>query len=124
MNTRNALVVRGGWEGHHPVEATELFLPFLERNGFTVRVEESNEVYADAEAMAATDLVLQSVTSHEALRGLRPPSRTAPASPAGTAASPTRTATTPTTFSWSAASSPPILGAGPRSGSATRRTTT
>ena len=27
--TRSALVVRGGWEGHHPVEATELFLPFL-----------------------------------------------------------------------------------------------
>ena len=26
---RSALVVRGGWEGHVPVQATELFLPFL-----------------------------------------------------------------------------------------------
>ncbi len=75
MNRRNALVVRGGWEGHKPVEATELFLPFLEESGFDVRVEESNEVYADARVMAATDLVLQSVTmsdiSREASHGLR-----------------------------------------------------
>ena len=62
MNERTALIVRGGWEGHAPVEATELFLPFLKDNGFTVRVEESPEVYADAEALGATDLIVQSVT--------------------------------------------------------------
>ncbi|MDF2048103.1 ThuA domain-containing protein [Microbacterium sp. Kw_RZR3] len=75
MSHRRALVVRGGWDGHHPVEATELFLPFLRDNGFDVRVSESNEVYADADEMAATDLVLQCVTmseiSREALAGLR-----------------------------------------------------
>lgn len=73
--TRNALVVRGGWEGHHPVEATDLFIPFLERSGFCVRVEGSNEVYADPDVMAETHLVLQSVTmseiSREAFQGLR-----------------------------------------------------
>ncbi|THV42343.1 ThuA domain-containing protein [Glycomyces buryatensis] len=62
MSERTALIVRGGWEGHAPVEATELFLPFLKDNGYSVRVEESPEVYADAEAMARTDLVVQSVT--------------------------------------------------------------
>lgn len=71
----SALVVRGGWEGHHPVEATELFIPFLRDQGYTVRVEESPQVYADAEVMAATDLIVQSVTmseiSAEALAGLR-----------------------------------------------------
>jgi len=75
MTARNALIVRGGWAGHSPVEATELFLPFLADNGFDVRVEESNEVYTDEEAMAATDLIVQSVTmseiSREASRGLR-----------------------------------------------------
>lgn len=75
MSTRKALVVRGGWDGHQPVEATEVFIPFLERNGFEVRVEESNDVYADAAAMSATDLIVQSVTmseiSPEALAGLR-----------------------------------------------------
>lgn len=73
--TRKALVVRGGWEGHHPVEATELFIPFLRENGFEVRVEDDPQVYADSPTMGETDLVLQSVTmssiTPEALRGLR-----------------------------------------------------
>lgn len=73
--TRNALIVRGGWEGHRPVEATDLFVPFLERSGFDVRVEDSNEVYADADVMGDTQLILQSVTmseiSREAFLGLR-----------------------------------------------------
>ncbi|MFI7432262.1 ThuA domain-containing protein [Micromonospora haikouensis] len=62
MAQRRALVVRGGWEGHEPVRATELFLPFLERSGYAVRVEESTDVYADAAEMAGTDLVVQCVT--------------------------------------------------------------
>jgi uncharacterized protein len=60
-----ALVVRGGWEGHRPVEATELFIPFLERSGYAVRVEDSTAPYADADAMADTDLVVQCVTMSE-----------------------------------------------------------
>ncbi|WP_129336719.1 ThuA domain-containing protein [Cellulomonas endophytica] len=73
--TRQALVVRGGWDGHQPVAATDLFLPFLRDQGFTVDVETDPEVYADAERMAATDLVLQCVTmstiSGPAVAGLR-----------------------------------------------------
>ncbi|GIT80882.1 hypothetical protein LLS1_25510 [Leifsonia sp. LS1] len=57
--TKQALVVRGGWDGHMPVETTDLFLPFLETNGFTVRVEEAPAVYADAAFMDTVDLVLQ-----------------------------------------------------------------
>jgi type 1 glutamine amidotransferase len=60
--TRSALVVRGGWEGHAPVAATELFIPFLEAEGFAVRVEESTAVYADEAVLATTDLIVQSVT--------------------------------------------------------------
>jgi type 1 glutamine amidotransferase len=62
MARPRALVVRGGWEGHQPVKATELFIPFLERNGYAVRVEESTGIYADAAEMAGTDLVVQCVT--------------------------------------------------------------
>src|SRR5690606_15484972 len=73
--TRKALVVRGGWEGHHPVEATEIFIPFLQEQGFVVRVEESNAIYAEESVMDATDLIVQSVTMSEisggAFRGLR-----------------------------------------------------
>ncbi len=58
-NARTALVVRGGWDGHQPVEATNLFIPHLEANGFTVRVDESPAVYADADYMATVDLIVQ-----------------------------------------------------------------
>ena len=75
MSGRRALVVRGGWDGHHPVEATDLFIPFLEVSGFEVTVESSSEVYADEAVMGRTDLVLQCMTmseiSHPALVGLR-----------------------------------------------------
>ncbi|MCW2811902.1 MAG: hypothetical protein JWP61_2360 [Friedmanniella sp.] len=59
---RTALVVRGGWEGHQPVEATDLFLPFLRENGFAVQVEDSPSVYADADTMAGVDLIVQCMT--------------------------------------------------------------
>jgi uncharacterized protein len=66
VTARRALVVRGGWEGHSPVEATERFIPFLEEQGFTVSVHEGPAVYADKEVLAGTDLVLQCFTQGEA----------------------------------------------------------
>ncbi|HYI50425.1 MAG TPA: ThuA domain-containing protein [Microbacterium sp.] len=75
MSVKRALVVRGGWAGHQPVEATDLFLPFLRDNDYDVRVEESPGVYGDAETMAAADLIVQCVTmstiEREAVAGLR-----------------------------------------------------
>jgi type 1 glutamine amidotransferase len=59
---RQALVVRGGWEGHNPVEATERFIPFLKENGFAVEVHDGPEVYTDADKLAQTDLVVQCYT--------------------------------------------------------------
>lgn len=75
MPSPSALIVRGGWEGHSPVKATEQFIPFLEEQGYTVRIEESPTVYADTEYMAGVDLILQCVTMStieaDQLRGLR-----------------------------------------------------
>ena len=72
---RRALVVRGGWEGHAPEEAADLFVPFLREHDFDVVVEGSLEAYADADLMAATDLVVQCWTMGDILadelRGLR-----------------------------------------------------
>jgi type 1 glutamine amidotransferase len=62
QTARRALVVRGGWEGHVPVEATERFLPFLRESGFEVAVHDDLDVYADADELARTDLVLQCYT--------------------------------------------------------------
>ena len=72
---RRALVVRGGWPGHAPEEAAELFVPFLEAAGFDVTLEGSLEAYADEELMSGLDLVVQCWTMGEILpdemRGLR-----------------------------------------------------
>lgn len=63
---RLALVVRGGWEGHSPVQATDRFLPFLRDSGFHVEVHERLDVYADADKLAKTDLVVQCWTQGSA----------------------------------------------------------
>ncbi|HEV6955303.1 MAG TPA: ThuA domain-containing protein [Promicromonospora sp.] len=60
--TRQALVVRGGWTGHEPVETTDAVLPFLTEHGFAVRVEDSTAVYADTEYLAGVDVIVQTVT--------------------------------------------------------------
>ncbi|WP_144802643.1 ThuA domain-containing protein [Curtobacterium sp. BH-2-1-1] len=59
---KKALVVRGGWDGHMPVETTDLFVPFLRDNGFDVQVSDSTAVYADESVMADVDLIVQVVT--------------------------------------------------------------
>lgn len=74
-SAKQALVVRGGWSGHVPVEATKLFIPFLEEHGYAVDVSDDLEVYTDAALMGRADLILQCWTmgsiTPEQLRGLR-----------------------------------------------------
>jgi type 1 glutamine amidotransferase len=62
---RRALVVRGGWEGHSPVDATDRFVPFLRDRGFVVETSETLDSYLDADLLAATDLVVQCWTMGE-----------------------------------------------------------
>ncbi len=59
---KNAIIVRGGWEGHQPVEATDYFLPFLRENGFEYKIFDSPAIYADQAEMAQTDLIVQCMT--------------------------------------------------------------
>lgn len=72
--SKTALIVRGGWDGHQPVETTDSFLPFLRDNGYDVRVEDSPAVYADAEYLRAVDVIIQCTTMSsiepEQVRGL------------------------------------------------------
>src|SRR5438477_10098135 len=72
---KRVLIVRGGWDGHQPIEATNLFIPFLETSGYTIRIEGSPAVYADADYMQTVDLIVQCNTmasiGHPELRGLR-----------------------------------------------------
>lgn len=59
---KKGLIVRGGWEGHDPIGATNLFAPALESAGFELDIEDTPEVYADASAMSGYDLVVQCLT--------------------------------------------------------------
>ncbi|MFD2794996.1 ThuA domain-containing protein [Promicromonospora vindobonensis] len=72
--TKSALIVRGGWDGHQPVETTDSFLPFLREHGYDVRVEGTTAVYADVDYLAGVDVVVQTTTMStiegEELRGL------------------------------------------------------
>jgi type 1 glutamine amidotransferase len=72
--TKHALIVRGGWDGHQPVETTDSFLPFLGEHGYDVRVEDTTAVYADADYLSRVDVVVQTTTMStiegEELRGL------------------------------------------------------
>jgi len=46
-------VVRGGWEGHAPVEATDRYAAELEGLGYWVTVSETLDSYVDAALLAA-----------------------------------------------------------------------
>ena len=70
-----ALIVRGGWDGHEPVQTTDSFVPFLTDNGYRVRVEDNTKIYADADYLATVDLIVQVVTmstiERDEIKGLR-----------------------------------------------------
>lgn len=59
MTMKRALIVRGGWDGHQPVETSESIIPFLVSHGYEVRVEESAAVYADRDYLPTADVVVQ-----------------------------------------------------------------
>jgi type 1 glutamine amidotransferase len=59
MASRSALVVSGGWDGHAPVAATEMFIPSLVAHGFDVTVSTDLDVYADGDTLLRHDLIIQ-----------------------------------------------------------------
>ena len=44
---REALIVWGGWSGHEPQQGAEIIRDFLQEDGFTVRLENTTEAFAD-----------------------------------------------------------------------------
>jgi type 1 glutamine amidotransferase len=72
---KQALIVRGGWDGHMPVETTDLFIPFLEEHGFEVRIEGDTTIYRDDTYLDTVDLIVQintmSAIEPDELAGLR-----------------------------------------------------
>jgi type 1 glutamine amidotransferase len=59
---REALIVWGGWSGHEPKQCAGIVAGMLESEGFEVRVESTNEAFADPD-LARISLVVPIVTA-------------------------------------------------------------
>jgi hypothetical protein len=72
---KKALVVWGGWDGHTPKQAVDVFIPWLEKQGYSVEVSPTLDAYLDAAKMSACNLIVQCVTmapiTGEQSKGLR-----------------------------------------------------
>jgi len=55
---RKALMVWGGWDGHEPKQCVDVFAPFLQENGFEVRVSDSLDVYLEKDYIESLSLIV------------------------------------------------------------------
>jgi type 1 glutamine amidotransferase len=55
---KSALIVRGGWDGHEPVQVAEIFNSILEEAGYSVEVSETLESLEDVDKLKALDLIV------------------------------------------------------------------
>ncbi len=55
---KKALIVWGGWDGHTPKAAVDVFAPLLAERGFEVAMRDNMDCYADKDFMAAQDLIV------------------------------------------------------------------
>ncbi len=55
---KKALIVRGGWVGHNPVEFSEFYRDFLVKEGYEVEVSDTLEILEDEKMMMGLDLFL------------------------------------------------------------------
>lgn len=55
---RKALIVRGGWEGHEPVEVSEVFRNTLEECDFEVEVSDTLDAFLDVEKLRSLHLII------------------------------------------------------------------
>nr|MDD6334909.1 ThuA domain-containing protein [bacterium] len=53
-----ALIVQGGWPGHDPVRVAALYASFFEEIGFDVTVSDTQDSFADAQALKALDVIV------------------------------------------------------------------
>lgn len=62
---KKALIVYGGWEGHHPLEVSQTVAELLKEAGFAVELETELSTFEDAHALKAYDLIIPNWTMGE-----------------------------------------------------------
>ncbi|MBN1673356.1 MAG: ThuA domain-containing protein [Kiritimatiellae bacterium] len=55
---RKALIVRGGWTGHQPVEVSELLRDILQAEDFDVEISDTLDAFLDVDKLRALDLMI------------------------------------------------------------------
>jgi len=55
---KSALMVWGGWDGHEPKQCVDVFAPFLQEQGYDVRISDTLDVYLEEDYMQALSLVV------------------------------------------------------------------
>ena len=55
---KSALMVWGGWDGHEPKQCVDVFAPYLEEQGFEVRISDSLEVYLEEDYLRSLSLIV------------------------------------------------------------------
>jgi len=56
--SKSALLVWGGWEGHEPKECVDIFVPFLEKQGYDVEVSNNLDAYRNVDKLKGLDLIV------------------------------------------------------------------
>jgi type 1 glutamine amidotransferase len=59
---KSALFVWGGWKGHEPKQCVDIFVPFLQEQGYKVEISDTLDSYLDKEKMHALNLIVQAWT--------------------------------------------------------------
>ena len=60
--SKTALIVWGGWDGHEPEQTSAIVRDLLTAQGYDVSVETDQDVWLDAERLAATDLLIPNIS--------------------------------------------------------------
>ncbi len=55
---KKALIVRGGWDGHEPVQVSEIFGGLLEAEGFEVEISDTLNSFKDEEKLLGLSLIV------------------------------------------------------------------
>ncbi len=55
---KRALMVWGGWDGHEPKQCVDIFAPYLQEQGYEVRISDTLDVYTEKDYMKSLQLIV------------------------------------------------------------------
>ena len=65
---KSALMVWCGWKGHEPQQCVDIFAPWLEKQGYMVRISNSLDTFTETETLNKLNLIVPVYTQGEITR--------------------------------------------------------